>query len=205
MAELLSEVWGDALPELPLSVSDQFRQAVQRYPNNTALVCTHQDANLYDVPSIATTDTYLRWNFQSLYDGVQRCKAGLISLGAQQGMPIITLLPNGAEFVLVYWAAVELGAVIVPLDPRRLSNVAEGKHMIETGISAAEGNTAPPIIIAANSSFFEGEVLKSQPALAKVVVESAGAEHVSFQSLMQVQTSGPSSSAASSPRSPSTT
>ncbi|RFU24122.1 hypothetical protein B7463_g12216, partial [Scytalidium lignicola] len=185
-----SEVWGNALPDHLPTVLQQFRDSVARYPENIALICTHQDANLYGISSSKHPDAntehnaYLRWTFTSFKTGVDHLKAGLELLGVQRGMAIVTLLPNCAEFALTWWAAMELGAVMAPLDPRRLSNVKEVSHMVKTIIEAT--NNAAPVIIAFRHEYFESTAIASVHAQARIAVLSSPElrSYVSFGDLM---------------------
>ncbi|KIN09004.1 hypothetical protein OIDMADRAFT_111398 [Oidiodendron maius Zn] len=161
-----SELWGDALPDYFPTILQQFHNSVAKYPENTALVCTHQEPDLYGIASSKHNldandedNAYLRWTFTHLKTGVDRLKAGLESLGVQRGTAIVTLLPNCAEFALTWWAAMELGAVMAPLDPRRLSNASEVSHMVKTIIEAT--NNAAPVIIAFRHEYLDAEDLQS--------------------------------------------
>jgi acyl-CoA synthetase (AMP-forming)/AMP-acid ligase II len=192
MRKPLSEVWGDGpLDQLP-SIVEQFHDSVANYPENIALVCTHQDADLYGISgpcphgqtNAAESTPYLRWTFKDLKQGVDRLVAGLESLGVKKGTAIITLLPNCAEFVLTCWAAMELGAVIAALDPRRLSNSSEVSYMLETIMVAT--NNELPVIVAFKPEYLNAPTIESVPLRAAVVVTTAGVSqsHASFKDIM---------------------
>ncbi|KAJ5198966.1 AMP-dependent synthetase/ligase [Penicillium cf. griseofulvum] len=186
MRKPLSEVWG-----LP-SIVEQFHDAVVNYPDNIALICTHQDADLYDISgpcphgqtNNAESTPYLRWTFKDLKQGVDRLMAGLESLGVKKGTAIITLLPNCAEFVLTCWAAMELGAVMAPLDPRRLSNSSEVSYMLETIIAAT--NNEPPVIVTLKAEYLNTPATEPVLLRAAVVVDTTGVSqsYVPFKDIM---------------------
>lgn len=189
-----SEVWGDTLSGPLRPLLQQFHNAVDEYPENIALICTHQDADLYGIPNpTQPSDTnienrsYLRWTFKGFSTGVERLKAGLESLGVQRGMAIVTLLPNCAEFALTWWAAMELGAVMAPLDPRRLSNVVECSHMLKTIIDAT--NNTPPVIMAWRCEHLQSAAIKPLNTHANIVISSSqGFQNcVPFRDLMETQ------------------
>lgn len=177
MGTVVSETWSDVAPDQRPPLLDQFHNAIRQYPENTALVCLHQDANLYGIASQAQTAdadaenrSYLRWSFQALGAGVQRLKAGLESLGVRRGTVIITLLPNCAEFALTWWAAMELGAVVAPLDARRLSNITESSHMLKTILEAT--NNTPPVVVAWEAQLFQSRAFQSVHVHAKIAVSN---------------------------------
>jgi acyl-CoA synthetase (AMP-forming)/AMP-acid ligase II len=191
MHKFPSEVWGDDLAEKLPSPVEQFHDSISKYPDNIALVCTHQDADLYgisgslDVVSGAKSAPYLRWTFKDLKKGVNRLKGALASLGVQKGTPVVTLLPNCAEFTLTWWAAMELGAVVASLDPRRLSNSSEVAHMLETIIAAT--NYQRPIIVALNEGYLNTPAILSSvssPAAILVSTEGASQSYSSFKDIM---------------------
>ena len=87
--------------ERPPNVYGLLRDAVARYPDNTALIC--DDTRL----------TYAELNTE-----VRKVAAGLIARGVGNGDRVAMLLGNGAPFVIVTYAAAFLGAVTVPLNTR---------------------------------------------------------------------------------------
>jgi acyl-CoA synthetase (AMP-forming)/AMP-acid ligase II len=178
MHKLMSELWGDHLPDPIPSWTERFQETASKYPDNIALVCAHQDANLYDIPSVphlnqeldtSGTPSYLRWTYKNLQAGVDRLAAGLLVQGVRPGTAIITFLPNCAEFVLTWWAAMQLGAVMAPLDPRRLSNTEEVSHMLRTIVGEADAQ--PPVIIAYESQYLQAKAISSLTATAWIVVQ----------------------------------
>lgn len=192
-------VSSQGIPE-PLRLTDElFHESVAKWPDNIALVCAHQAANLYDIPSVPNPDLqgvdvipnekrrpYLRWTFNNLKSGVDRLKIGLSSLGVRPGMAVVTFMPNCAEFVLTWWAARGMGLVMAPASPRNLSNKEEAAHMIAT-ITKGTGEQAP-ILIVFEQEHLESEPLKSVHSFVKVVVSPLGrqprSEGVLFGDLM---------------------
>jgi acyl-CoA synthetase (AMP-forming)/AMP-acid ligase II len=198
MHKTKSELWGDAISDPLLSSIERFQEAASKYPDNIALVCAHQDANLYGIPStpywdqeygIAESASYLRWTYKSLQAGIDRLTAGLRAQGVKQGTAIITLLPNCAEFCLTWWAAMQLGAVMAPLDPRRLSNHEEVSHMLKTIIGEAAAQ--PPVVIAYESQYLQATAISSIATTARIVVRAlekpSKNDVISFRELMALQ------------------
>ncbi len=82
-------------------LSDLIKQGSENTPQNTALVFRDQSMT-----------------YAELAVAVARFAAGLRSLGIGQGDRIALLLPNCPPFVLGYFAAGQIGAVVIPSNPR---------------------------------------------------------------------------------------
>lgn len=76
------------------------QQTTQRNPQQPALICG--DSSI---------------SYQTLYEQVGGVTHGLKRLGVGQGDTIVVALPNSAEFVLSFYAAAALGALLLPLNP----------------------------------------------------------------------------------------
>jgi acyl-CoA synthetase (AMP-forming)/AMP-acid ligase II len=179
-----SELWGEPVADPLPTWTEIFHKTAREYPDNIALICAHQQATLYDLPSEphvsqdhdnTESASYLRWTYRNLQSGIERMTAGLHAHGVRPGTPIITLLPNCAEFVLTWWAAMQLGAVMTPLDPRRLSNEEEISHMLRT--IASEADEQPPVVVAWDHQYLEASGFRSLETTAKIVVRPLG-QHI---------------------------
>lgn len=203
MATSLSELWGPAAGEDIPSTLERFHKAIVQYPDNIALVCTHQSSDLYGIHSTqphpagsngalqslpGKSGQYLRWTFRDLKAGVDRLVSSLKSLGVREGTAIVTLLPNGAEFSLLWWAAMELGAVMAPLDSRRLQNQEEVAHMLAT-IAKGIADKQEFLFVSHTREQICATIIASHPALARVVVQPEprfhGDDILAFSELME--------------------
>ena len=81
-------------------LGDIITQGAERTPDNLALV--YRD---------------LEMSYRELAGAVQRLAAGFAALGVGEGDRVALLLPNCPPFVLGYYAAALLGAVVVPSNP----------------------------------------------------------------------------------------
>jgi acyl-CoA synthetase (AMP-forming)/AMP-acid ligase II len=139
----ISEIYGDALPKDDSTLWQRFNESVSGHPAAIALAISHQPPGLYGIPNQALEDNqyqqapYLRWTFKDLRYAASRLSKALKAIGVLPGMPIITFLPNGVEYVLMLWAANEIGCILAPINPRNLSNKVEVTHMINTVASTA--------------------------------------------------------------------
>ena len=88
-------------PDRPVNVYAMFAQAVAKHPENTALVYEDQ-----------------RLSYAELSKEVACVAAGLAARGLGQGDRIALLLGNGVPFVVLVYAAAQIGAVTVPLSIR---------------------------------------------------------------------------------------
>lgn len=152
MAGALSEVYGDPLPPNIPSLWESFSSAAERYPDNIALVATHQPPNLFGITNQPLEDEqyskkpYLRWTYKEFKNAIERTKRGLQTLGVHEEMPILTFVNNGAEYFLVLQAANSIGAVLAPLNPKNLANKEEITHMIKVVLSSCPGQQAVIIV-----------------------------------------------------------
>jgi long-chain acyl-CoA synthetase len=87
--------------ERPADLTALFARAVERAPARDAIV-----------------DGARRLTWGELHDRVRRLAAGLARLGVLPGDRVATLLPNGTPFCLAVLAALELGALAVPLSSK---------------------------------------------------------------------------------------
>lgn len=66
-----------------------------------------------------------RYTFRQVQAMALRCAAGLYQNGLRQGDRVGLIMPNWAEFVVAFFAAARLGAVLVPLNVRYRANEIE--------------------------------------------------------------------------------
>ncbi|KAH0424590.1 AMP-binding enzyme [Colletotrichum camelliae] len=144
--------------------------AIKSHPNELALVCSHQPHDLFGFPSLgpsSSEDTslenqsraYLRWTFQTLAQAIHKLVVAKRSIVADAGLleelgpgiPVVTFLQNGADFVLAAWASVATGCTLTPLNPLSLKNRDEAAHMLRTALSVAPDGRDLRFIYAVNS------------------------------------------------------
>lgn len=58
-----------------------------------------------------------KFTFNKMESTVQSIAAGLHELGLRKGDRIVLLLPNTPQFLFSYWAALRMGAIVVPINP----------------------------------------------------------------------------------------
>lgn len=148
MDESLSYAIGDPLPGPFPSLWDQFEDTVKQHPETVALVATHQPASIYGLSSagLATEEyaqsPYLRLSYRQLRVTIDKLARSLSAQDVRAGTPIFTFLPNGLEYLAVFWTSSALGCTLVPINIRNLANETEVAHMLQTafkGCSSASG------------------------------------------------------------------
>lgn len=195
----LSEEFGRPLPdfERPPCFWGDFQSFVGSTPDALAIGCVHQSPGLFGIPNLPLDDDafrerpYLRWSFRSLSRGVDRLVRALRPLGVSSGTPLVTFCNNTAEYVLVCYAAIKLGCVLVPISPRNLTNEEEVRHMVKTGLSVCSG--AKPFVVAGDEHLaFQIDELAMfpQPPHRIVFGVSRYADWTPFQSLMDETVQG---------------
>ena len=92
-----------------LTIGQAFDRAADRYPEREALVVRHQS---------------IRWTYAKLRERVDRCAAGLLSLGLEPGDRVGMWSPNNAEWTVTQFATAKAGLILVNINPAyRLSEL----------------------------------------------------------------------------------
>lgn len=84
-----------------MTMAQAFRQVAGRHPRREALVCDE-----------------IRVTYGQLADRMTALACSLDRLGIGKGDKVVAALPPGPEFVYLFFALAELGAVIVPINPQ---------------------------------------------------------------------------------------
>jgi fatty-acyl-CoA synthase len=90
------------VPFLDLTIGAQFDATVGRFGDRDALISRHQD---------------IRWTYAELKEQVDRCAAGLVSLGLKPGDRIGLWSPNNAEWCIAQFATAKAGLILVNINP----------------------------------------------------------------------------------------
>lgn len=188
----LSEIHAEPLgPKLP-TVWERFTDCVERYPDNIAVVCTHQAPELYGIPNVPLQHEvyqkkpYLRWTYTSFRGAIDRFAHGLEAQGARSGMALIMFMPNVIEFMIARWETIQNAMVDVPINPRNLSNREEAIHMLKTAILS----TSERVVLLANDEDTANHLDNLGiigPGSIRIVVSGkpASGDWISFESLMK--------------------
>lgn len=127
----LAEAQGAPLEGHPLPMRSLLAEAVQKQPGSQAVVSLYQRSQSVLGIESKTKQTFLIWTYDQLNREADQLAASLWQRGISQGARVAVFLFNGAEWALLFWACVKLGATFVPLDPRSISRVEEVRHYLQ--------------------------------------------------------------------------
>ncbi|ROV92074.1 hypothetical protein VPNG_09818 [Cytospora leucostoma] len=188
----LSEEYGPPLPKFDQKpcMWREYQSFVASTPDALAIASVHQSPGLFGLPNLPLDDEafsakpYLRWSYRTLYHGIERLASTWRPLGIKEGTPVVTFVQNGAEFVLACYAAINLGCVLIALNPRNLTNEEEVRHMVKTGLSVSNGER--PVVITGDEHLaFHVDELGIFPDAVKIILGSSRySDWITFQSLM---------------------
>lgn len=99
----LSYVYGVSdIPLLGQTIGDSLKNTVEKYPNQEALICVHQN---------------YRATYQEFYNQTTAVSKALICLGAKSGDRIGIWASNRYEWVLLQYATARIGTILVNINP----------------------------------------------------------------------------------------
>lgn len=127
------------------TLAQAFRQSAEARPGQEALVCGEE-----------------RLTFGQLLSASLALANGLQRLGIRKGDRIACLLPPGSAFIELFFAAAELGAVIVPLNPQ----------LRRRALARILGEAKPALLAAEKPP--EEQALQAAPGLRGVMLAQRG-------------------------------
>ena len=83
-----------------VSVSELLDKTALKFPGKTALIFFGN-----------------KISYRELHSIINRIASALVDIGVEKGDRIALILPNCVEFVIVYFAALKIGAIVVPTNP----------------------------------------------------------------------------------------
>ena len=90
------------IPLLGETIDENLRKTVAKFPNNDALISTHQ---------------HYRATYTEFYEQVTAVAKGLIALGVKSGDRVGIWSPNCYEWTLLQYATAKIGAIMVNINP----------------------------------------------------------------------------------------
>jgi fatty-acyl-CoA synthase len=98
-----SYVSGDTdKPLLGMTIGELFDDIVKKYPDNTALIVTHQNVN---------------WSYRTFSKRVVEVARALMAIGVEKGDRVAIWSHNNSEWVLTQFASAKIGAILVNINP----------------------------------------------------------------------------------------
>ncbi|MCU4163285.1 AMP-binding protein [Carboxylicivirga caseinilyticus] len=89
-------------PLLGITISEQLKQTVDKYPDNEALVVPYQN---------------YRASYKEFWEQVEEVAKGILSYGVKKGDRVGIWSPNRYEWVLVQFATCRIGVIMVNVNP----------------------------------------------------------------------------------------
>lgn len=155
MSPLLAEAEGPPCGSIPQPLRSLFAEAAVKYPNNTAVASLYQQP-VHGLHCLLAADTgTLIWTYGQLEKAADLLAISLYDQGIRKGMRIAAFLFNSAEWALLFWSSLKLGAIFVPLDARSVSRQEEAQHYLKV--------VDPAVLVVADNS--AAAILQRQNAL----------------------------------------
>lgn len=103
MKAMLSYVHGASnIPLLGETIGENLKNTVQKFPNEEALICSHQN---------------YRATYTEFWNQTSEVAKALIALGIQKGDRVGVWSPNCYQWVLLQYATARIGAILVNINP----------------------------------------------------------------------------------------
>ncbi len=132
----LAEVIGPECISSPLPLRRLFANAAREHPDNTALTSLHQACMPALEKESKNATQGLVWTYKQLDESADLLAAALYVRGVRKGMRVAAFLFNSAEWALLFWSSLKLGAIFVPLDARSVSRREEVQHYMKVVVPA---------------------------------------------------------------------
>lgn len=135
----LSEVDGGPLPKntITTSVFSNIEQGLRKNPHKAAIICMHQPAN--HLSGLAPVDNVLQQEngghsmdcltltYTQIHRAALTLAAGLIANGVQPDSTIVTLIPNGGEYGILFWTCTIMRLTFAAWDPSALESTGDSQ------------------------------------------------------------------------------
>lgn len=131
--DMLAEASGPQSPEDIPHLAALLTETAERHANNIAITSCYQSSGFLSVVGESSADSsgYLSWTFSQLFQASSHFASRLLAQGVRPGTPIVSMLFNGAEWTISFWAAVLIGCPYVPLNVKSIGNETELRHMLD--------------------------------------------------------------------------
>src|SRR5262249_48213577 len=105
-------------PAIRLNVTDRLANFARAMPDSIAIACPHRRASARHRTSRGTSGAlYDTTTFADLEADVARIAGGLVAGGVPKGTRLALLVKPGVEFVMLVFALLRAGMVIILVDP----------------------------------------------------------------------------------------
>jgi fatty-acyl-CoA synthase len=145
-----------------MTMGEAIRQMGEQRPDQEELICGMR-----------------RYTNRQLLSQIDALARGLAGLGIQKGNKVAALLPPGVEFVYLFFALAQLGAVFIPLNPQ----------IRQRALNAVLSDAQPVALVTTQP--VEAGVLKQATSLHHVILADGDSNDLTLAALMEKETSRP--------------
>lgn len=132
----LAEASGPLCTGPPQLLRAMFTNTARKYPENTAVTSLYQKCVPGFCNESRNTKEHLIWTYQQLDEASDLLARVLRTRGIGKGMRIAAFLFNSAEWALLFWSSLKLGAIFVSLDARSVARQEEVQHYLRVIVPA---------------------------------------------------------------------
>ena len=104
------------VPLLGMTIGEMLDRTAEKYPDNEALVCLHQD---------------IRWTYKEFVEKVDEAARAFMAIGVKRGDRVGIWSPNRYEWTVTQFATAKVGAILVNINP------AYGVHELQYALNLA--------------------------------------------------------------------
>ena len=180
MQKQLAEASGPLCTGPPQPLRAMFTSAARKYPENTAVTSLYQRCMPGVCNESPNTKDHLSWTYQQLDEASNLLATVLRTRGIGKGMRIAAFLFNSAEWALLFWSSLKLGAVFVSLDARSVARQEEVQHylrVIEPAVLVVGDDSAAATIQRNNALDLPDSVLRLVVSSGKPILDKWASLH----------------------------
>jgi len=143
-------------PLLGMTIGDMLDRTAEKYPDNEALVCLHQD---------------IRWTYEEFVKKVNEAARAFMAIGVKRGDRVGIWSPNRYEWTVTQFATAKIGAILVNINP------AYGLHELQYALNLA-GITTLVTADSFKASNYREMIYELAPELKRSAPGKLKADHV---------------------------
>ncbi|BEH13877.1 AMP-binding protein [Marinobacter shengliensis] len=143
-------------PLLGMTIGDMLDRTAEKFPNNDALVCLHQD---------------IRWTYKEFVEKVNEAARAFMAIGVKRGDRVGIWSPNRYEWTVTQFATAKVGAILVNINP------AYGVHELQYALNLA-GITTLVTADSFKASNYREMIYELAPELKRSAPSKLKADHL---------------------------
>ena len=144
------------VPLLGMTIGEMLDRTAEKYPDNEALVCLHQN---------------IRWTYKEFVEKVDEAARAFMAIGVKRGDRVGIWSPNRYEWTVTQFATAKVGAILVNINP------AYGVHELQYALNLA-GITVLVTADSFKASNYREMIYELAPELKRSAPGKLKADHV---------------------------